>query len=114
MKIFHRFFRSFALTALFFSVGCSQGEPPALDDADRHFAAFYADYLVLAGVQDSPAGPVSDPGFGALDSLLQVHELTIGEFSQLAHRYQQDPLLWKQVLQEVRFFLKQKNGGALR
>ncbi|ACF46223.1 conserved hypothetical protein [Prosthecochloris aestuarii DSM 271] len=114
MKVIRFFLHSLSLTALLFCFGCSESADRALDEADLHFAGFYADYLVQSGVDEPSSEQVAYLDFDTLDSLLGNHELSINQFNQLTRRYQNDPLLWKNVLQQVRRNLEQKSSGEGR
>ncbi len=91
---------------------CGEASRDSMDATDRRFAAFYAGYLELGGrgVADS-ARPVM-PDTDVVDSLLALHELTVGDLLERTERYRDSPALWKQVLEEVRSLLEEPSEGA--
>lgn len=95
--------------AMFFLQGCTKSDPPALNEADKRFAAFYADYMLLSGVAVSEADSVALAGIQEIDSLLDTHALTIQVFNERADAYRQEPKLWRAVLLEVKNNLQQNN-----
>ena len=88
------------------STGCSEGKPPSLDDADKRFAAFYADYLLYSGVAADDADSGISVKSEELDSLLATHGLSAKDFNERADTYRIKPKLWKAVLTEVRDILQ--------
>lgn len=94
---------------MFFLQGCAKSDPSALNEADKRFAAFYADYMLLSGVAVSEADSVALAGIQEIDSLLDAHALTIQVFNERADAYRQEPKLWRAVLLEVKNNLQQNN-----
>ncbi|MCG8377490.1 MAG: hypothetical protein MI702_13515 [Chlorobiales bacterium] len=94
---------------MFFLQGCAKSDPPALNEADKRFAAFYADYMLLSGVAVGEADSVALTGIQEIDSLLDAHALTIQVFNERADAYRQEPKLWRAVLLEVKNNLQQNN-----
>ena len=90
------------MLALFLAQGCSQEDQLVLHEDDKKFAAFYADYLVLSGIADDESESDSLIGGRYLDSLFDVHALSLERFNERADIYKEDPKLWRAVLQEVK------------
>lgn len=107
IRIYFRFIA--VVFFMFFSQGCAKSDPPALNEADKRFAAFYADYMLLSGVAVSEADSVALTGIQEIDSLLDAHALTIQVFNERADAYRQEPKLWRAVLLEVKNNLQQNN-----
>ncbi|WP_110022078.1 hypothetical protein [Prosthecochloris marina] len=95
------------LLFIFFGQGCTRSEQPVLSEADRKFAAFYADYLVLSGVTVSESENVSLIGGKHIDSLFEIHALTFEGFNERTDVYKENPKLWRAVLLQVRNNLQQ-------
>lgn len=97
------YFRLIAVVLfMFLAQGCTKDDQPLLQDADKRFAAFYADYLLLSGIASSEPDNVSLVDGKYIDSLLVVHALTIEDFNKLVDTYKDDPRLWRAVLREVK------------
>ncbi len=95
--------RSFcALLLIVVASGCSRQDKAVLNERDRKFSAFYADYLVLTGIADDGPEPDSLIGGGSLDSLFGVHGLSLESFNERTDEYRENPKLWRAVLQEVK------------
>ncbi len=103
-----RFTCAVTVLFMFFAQGCESKDPSALNEEDKKFAMFYADYLVLSGVAAGDSETVSQVGNKSLDSLFDAHALTLDDFNKRTNIYQQEPRLWKAVLLEVKKNLKQK------
>ncbi|MCW8795551.1 MAG: hypothetical protein OQK67_00635 [Chlorobium sp.] len=89
--------------------GCTPEAPYELSQTDKRFAAFYADYMLLSGVADSARDSVAVPGMQTIDSLLDVHTLTMKEFNERAETYRQEPKLWRAILLEVKNNLRDRD-----
>ncbi|NEX14273.1 MAG: hypothetical protein C1941_06230 [Prosthecochloris sp.] len=89
--------------------GCTPKAPYELSQADKRFASFYADYMLLSGVTDSARDSVAVPGRQTIDSLLDVHSLTMKEFNERAEKYRQEPKLWRAILLEVKNNLRDRH-----
>lgn len=100
----------FVAFLIFFSSGCSPQDQPVLHEKDRKFAAFYADYLTLSGIAGDAKESDSLIGGKNLDSLFDVHALSLESFNERTDVYKENPKLWRAVLQEVKDKL-QKNDG---
>lgn len=98
----------FVVFLIFFSLGCARQDQPVLHEKDRKFAAFYADYLVLSGIAGDTEDSDSLIGGKNLDSLFEVHALSLESFNERTDVYKENPKLWRAVLQEVKDKL-QKN-----
>ena len=98
-----------AMLSMLFMEGCTQQVQPKLGSDDKKFAAFYADYLILSGVASDESETVSLVGGRDIDSLFEVHALTLERFNELADAYKEEPRLWRAVLLEVKNNL-QENG----
>ena len=89
--------------------GCTPKAPYELSQADKRFAAFYADYMLLSGITESARDSVAVPGMQKIDSLLEVHTLTMKEFNEQAEKYRQEPKHWRAILLEVKNNLKDRD-----
>lgn len=90
------------LVLMFLGQGCTRNKQPVLNEADKKFAAFYADYLVLSGVTVGESEKVHRIGGKHVDSLLEVHALSLEGFNERTDVYKENPNLWKAVLLQVR------------
>ena len=95
--------------AMFSLQGCAESGPPALNEADKRFAAFYTDYMLLSGVAVNEADSAALMGIQEIDSLLEVHAFTMQMFNERADVYRQEPKLWRAVLLEVKNNLQQND-----
>ncbi len=109
IRAFRIYICTVAVVFLFFAQGCGENDLPALNNTDKRFAAFYADYLMLSGVAVDEVDSVAVMGVRELDSLFAVHALTRKAFNERADRYRREPKLWKAVLLEVRNNLEQSD-----
>lgn len=90
--------------------GCARKDSPVLQESDKRFAAFYADYLVLSGISPKGAERLSLPGSDLIDSLFDVHGLTLESFNELSDTYRENPKLWRAVLKEVKNNLRDNDS----
>ena len=104
------FLRRLLFIALFglLVAGCGSQSGNKLSADDRHFAAFYADYLARSGGAGEDAAAPSTALTGAgLDTLFARHKIDQKTFDARLQAYSRDPELWRKVLQEVRRNLDQ-------
>lgn len=95
---------------LMFTFSCS-GSPQGLDDDERRFAGFYAEYLLLTSVHmDDTAVPVRLADDGELDSLLSRHGIGMDDVERLVQRFASDPERWRLVLETARDSLESWGG----
>lgn len=87
---------------LAFAQGCARKDSPVLQEGDKRFAAFYADYLVLSGISSTGTERFFWPGGDLIDSLFDVHGLTLESFNELSDTYRENPKRWRAVLKEVK------------
>ncbi|ANT64997.1 MULTISPECIES: hypothetical protein [Prosthecochloris] len=107
MSIRQLFLFAFVLSFAFSCSGPSRG----LDEDERRFAGFYADYLLMTSVHtDDATVPVRLAGAEELDSLLSKHGIGKAVVEQLVQRFESDPERWRVVLEAARDSL-QASGG---
>ncbi len=89
--------------------GCTPKAPYELSQADKRFAAFYTDYMLFSEITDSATDSVAVRGMQKIDSLLEVHALTMKKFNERAEKYRQEPKLWRAILLEVKKNLRDRD-----